>query len=115
MAELCRLFILVMVNSVTLFALSTLFVRSVWSLAINTTTIEGWEIDRHRALVRRARILGGYVHGPGGFKVKIVKQEFPYDVGIWQNCKQGMGGTGNVRISSHHHCYYHQSINQPVR
>ena len=26
----------------------------------------------------------------------IVKQEFPYDVGIWRNLKAGMGGGWNV-------------------
>ncbi|KAI9806991.1 MAG: Palmitoyltransferase [Piccolia ochrophora] len=33
--------------------------------------------------------------GPDGVKVRLVKQEFPYDIGIWKNLKQGMGG-GNV-------------------
>lgn len=95
-AQLIHLFLLIAVNSLTLFAVGILFIRSVWSLAVNTTTIEGWEVDRHRALLRRARILGGYVHGPGGLKVRITRQEFPYDIGIWQNCKQGMGGSRNV-------------------
>jgi hypothetical protein len=39
--------------------------------------------------------MGGYLDGPGGIKVKIERQEFPYDIGIWRNLKQGMG-TGNV-------------------
>lgn len=93
-----HLFILLVANFMTLFAVLILFLRTVWSLLVNTTTIEGWEIDRHRALLRRAKVLGGYVHGPGGTKVKIAKQEFPYDVGFWKNCKQGMGGTGNVGL-----------------
>lgn len=83
----------------TLFALAVLLIRSVWCLAVNTTTIEGWEIERHAALVRRARYLGGYLDGPDGVRVRIVKQEFPYDIGIWQNIKQGMG-TGNVRCNA---------------
>ena len=88
-------------NSITLFGLTVLLIRSLWSLLVNTTTIEGWEIDRHRALVRRARILGGYVHGPGGMKVKISKQEFPYDIGMWKNCRQGLGGYGFVSRPLH--------------
>ena len=56
------------------------------------TTIEHWEIDRHRTLTRRARAFGGYLDGPDGTKIRIVKQEFPYDIGIWANIKQGMGG-----------------------
>ncbi len=84
-----------MTNSLTLFAVSTMLVRSIWSLAVNTTTIEGWEIDRHHALLRRARTMGGFVYGPDGTKVLIRRQEFPYDVGIWRNITQGMG-TANV-------------------
>ena len=57
------------------------------------TTIEGWEIERHETLVRRARTRGGYLHGPDGIRVKIRKQEFPYDIGILGNIKQGMGGS----------------------
>ena len=94
--QLVHLFTLVAVNSVTLFALSVLFVRSLWSLGSNTTTIEGWEIERHEALLRRARVLGGYLDGPDGVKVKIERQEFPYDIGIWNNVKQGMGQSSNV-------------------
>lgn len=86
------LFILSIVNSVTLFALAILFVRNVWSLGANVTTIEGWEIERHETLLRRAKILGGYLDGPDGIKVKITRQEFPYDIGILRNFSQGMGG-----------------------
>jgi palmitoyltransferase len=47
--------------------------------------------------LRRARALGGYLDGPDGTKVQMKRQEFPYDIGIWQNVKQGMG-TGNVLL-----------------
>lgn len=101
-----HLFILLVVNSFTLFALFVLFVRSLWSLGINTTTIESWEIERHKTLVRRARYFGGYLDGPGGVKIYIKKQEFPYDIGIWANIKAGMGGSMNVSQDSSHlfHC-----------
>jgi palmitoyltransferase len=82
-------------NSLVLFALTILFLRTIWCLAINTTTIEGWEIERHETLLNRARHAGGYLDGPDGVKVRITRQEFPYDIGIWRNIKQGMG-TGNV-------------------
>lgn len=36
---------------------------------------------------------GGYVDGPDGMRLKITKQEFPYDIGIYQNAKQAMGGS----------------------
>ncbi|KAF2836221.1 zf-DHHC-domain-containing protein [Patellaria atrata CBS 101060] len=93
--QLVHLFVLVVVNSLTLFALFITLIRVVWSWSVNITTIEGWEIERHEALLRRARTLGGYLDGPNGAHIRIVKQEFPYDIGIWSNLKQGMG-TGNI-------------------
>lgn len=92
---MAHLLVLIVVNSITLFALSILLVRSIYSLAINTTMIESWEIERHEALVERARKTGGWVYGNGGQKVYIRHQEFPYDIGIWKNIVQGMG-TSNV-------------------
>ena len=91
-----HLFILFAVNSLTVFALFILLVRSLWSLGTNTTTIESWEIERHNTLLRRARHFGGYLEAPGGARIRIRKQEFPYDIGIWQNIKAGMGGSSNV-------------------
>ena len=82
----------ILFNSITLFALFVLFVRSLWSLFTNITTIESWEIERHNALLRRARPRGGFLDGPDGTKVRIKKQEFPYDIGILANVFQGMGG-----------------------
>lgn len=91
-----HLFVLIVVNSLTIFALSILLVRSLWSLGTNTTTIESWEIERHNTLLRRARNHGGYLEAPGGTRIRIKKQEFPYDIGIWENIKAGMGGSSNV-------------------
>jgi palmitoyltransferase len=85
-----HLFTLVLINSITLFALSILLVRSIYSLAINTSMIESWEIERHEALVDRARRTGGYVYAHGQ-KMRVERQEFPYDVGIWRNLCEGMG------------------------
>ena len=86
-----------------LLALVILLARTLWMLGVNTTTIEGWEISRHKTLLRRARVFGGYLDGPGGIKVRIQKQEFPYDIGLWQNIKAGMDGSANVDPFSH--CY----------
>lgn len=69
--------------------------RSIWGLSLNITTIEGWEVERHHALLRRARVLGGQLDGPDGTKVRIEHQEFPWDIGIWSNFRQAMG-TWNV-------------------
>lgn len=98
-AQLTHLFLLIVVNSITLFALFILLVRTLWSLGTNVTTIESWEIERHETLLRRARYFGGYLEGPDGIKVRIQKQEFPYDIGIWNNIKAGMGSS-NVSLAS---------------
>lgn len=87
------LLIFTIVNSVTLFVLSILLARNIWLLGANMTTIEAWEVERHETLVCRAKSLGGYLDGPGGVKMKIVKHEFPYDIGIFRNIQQGMGGS----------------------
>ena len=94
--QMIHLFILLVVNGLTVFAIFILLVRSLWSLGANTTTIESWEIERHSTLLRRARHFGGYLEAPGGARIRIRKQEFPYDIGIWANIKAGMGGSANV-------------------
>ncbi|KAJ6172504.1 Palmitoyltransferase pfa4 [Penicillium chermesinum] len=96
LGQLAHLFVLFVLNSFTLFMLFILLVRSLYSMALNTTTIESWEIERHVTLVRRARVMGGYLEGPGGVKIRIRKQEFPYDMSFWTNIKDGMGGSPNV-------------------
>ncbi|KAH7399273.1 palmitoyltransferase pfa4 [Pyrenochaeta sp. MPI-SDFR-AT-0127] len=89
--QLSHLFATLIANSITLFAVGILLIRNLWCLAVNTTTIEGWEIERHRTLLRRARHFGGYLEGADGTQVRIKKQEFPYDIGIWSNIVHGMG------------------------
>lgn len=63
------------------FSLSVLYLRTLWSCAEGYTTIETWEQDRHDALVRRKRVR---------------RQEFPYDIGFWDNLCSAHGGTANV-------------------
>jgi palmitoyltransferase len=87
--------LLTLTTALLLLALSILLVTATQGLLTNTTMIESWEIERHEALVEKAKYLGGYVHGPGGRRVRIQKQEFPYDIGVWKNLVQGMGG-GNI-------------------
>lgn len=59
--------------------------------------IESWEIERHEALIERSRKTGGFVYANGGYKVRVVRQEFPYDIGIWKNLVQAFG-TRNVLL-----------------
>ncbi|KAH6637903.1 palmitoyltransferase pfa4 [Boeremia exigua] len=75
----------------TTFLLTLLLLRNLYALALNTTTIESWEIARHDTLLRRARHFGGYLATPDGTRVRIRRQEFPYDVGFFANVAQGMG------------------------
>ena len=90
--QIAFLFFLFAINGLGLFMVGIIFVRTVYSLATNVTAIESWEIERHAVLARRARKYGGYLEGADGSRVRIVKQEFPYDIGIWENICQGMGG-----------------------
>lgn len=78
-------------NSLTLFAVGITLLRSSWAVWTNITTIESWEIERHRTLLRRAKALGGYLYGAEGIKIHIRKQEFPYDIGIISNVAQALG------------------------
>jgi palmitoyltransferase len=93
--QLIHLFLLTLTNSITLLLVGIMLCRGFYMIATNVTTIEGWEIERHEQLLRRARVLGGYLDGPDGIRVRIDKHEFPYDIGIWQNMRDNMG-TWNV-------------------
>lgn len=82
-----------MANSMTLFGVGLLLLRNIWSLASNVTTIEGWEIERHEALLRRAKRKGGYLDGPVGVRIRLTRQEYPYDIGVFNNIAQGLTGS----------------------
>ena len=86
------LFAFTLLNTFALFAIGVLLIRSLWSLFTNVTSIESWEIERHATLVRRARAFGGYLDGPNGERIPVKKQEFPYDIGLWNNFTQVFGG-----------------------
>ncbi|KAL9086166.1 MAG: hypothetical protein Q9165_007231 [Trypethelium subeluteriae] len=89
--QLTHFFLLLPTTFLTWTALTILLLRTGYSLTTNTTTIESWELDRHATLLRRARHFGGVLDAPDGQKIPIRRQEFPYDVGVWRNCVQGMG------------------------
>ncbi|KAB2577724.1 Palmitoyltransferase pfa4 [Lasiodiplodia theobromae] len=89
--QLSHLFILIIVNSLSLFGVGIMTLRFGQMFAQNITTIESWEIERHETLLNRARYLGGMLDGPDGKRIRIKKQEFPYDIGIFANMAQAMG------------------------
>lgn len=76
--------------------LAIMLARTLYGLAFNITTIETWEIERHETLLRRARAQGGWLQAPDGSKIRIERQEFPWDVGVWRNVCQGMGSRNPV-------------------
>ena len=90
-SQLVSLFLLIVINFMTCLAVGIVLLQTLWSVWMNVTSIEGWEIERHETLVQRAKRFGGYLDGPDGVKLRIQRQEFPYDVGIWSNLTQGMG------------------------
>ena len=98
LSDLLFLVFLFTLNSLTLFAVGVTLLRSFWATWMNVTTIESWEIDRHRTLVRRAKVFGGYLDGPNGIRVQIKRQEFPYDIGIYANLRQALGANPLVWI-----------------
>ncbi|KAI5280694.1 Palmitoyltransferase, partial [Ascosphaera acerosa] len=97
--QLVHLFVILVTNTFTLVALAILLLRTLWLFAQNITTIESWEIERHEVLVRRARANGGFLYAPDGSRVRLRKQEFPYDIGFFSNMRQAMGGSLNVSES----------------
>lgn len=72
----------------TMLALGILLATTTKSWVFNQTMIEGWEAERHEALVERYS--RGY--GEGG---RVEEVEFPYDIGFFENMSQAMG-TKNV-------------------
>ncbi|KAH7027794.1 DHHC palmitoyltransferase-domain-containing protein [Microdochium trichocladiopsis] len=96
------------VGGVTSLALGILLITTVRGWLFNTTMIEGWEIERHEAVLeRRYASSGGDDDGwwrsgeraPGGdtaaAHLAVDPVEFPYDIGIFENMAQAMG-TRNV-------------------
>lgn len=61
------------------------------SWLFNCTMIEGWQLERHEAVIERGGRDWWDIHGPDGKKVRIEKIEFPYDLGIFTNMAQAMG------------------------
>lgn len=93
---LVHLVLLAIVGGLVSFALVILLVTTLRGWALNITMIEGWEQERHDAVLLRSRRAGWWSGGDGaGGRVKIERVEFPYDIGFFANMAQAMG-TRNV-------------------
>lgn len=107
LAQLVWLTVFAFVAGVASLALGILLITTLKGWLFNTTMIEGWEIERHEAVLER-RVGGGGGSssedafwpssrtrdgdgdggGGGGFVDAV---EFPYDIGFWDNLCAGMG------------------------
>ncbi|KAI0422730.1 DHHC palmitoyltransferase-domain-containing protein [Xylaria grammica] len=95
--QLTALTTLSLTAGLTALALGILMVTTVRGWAFNTTMIEGWEIERHEAVLQR----GGYEEedwwrtsdgdADAAPRSMIDPVEFPYDVGVYTNMVQAMG------------------------
>lgn len=89
-----HLVLLAIFGGLVSFALFILLVTTVRGWVLNTTMIEGWEQERHEAVLLRHK-RGGWWSGEGEKKIKIQPVEFPYDIGFFDNMAQAMG-TKNI-------------------
>ncbi|KAL9049470.1 MAG: hypothetical protein Q9162_007208 [Coniocarpon cinnabarinum] len=89
--QLVLFLLVVLANNITLLSIGFILLRTLYCLAINMTSVESWEIDRHELLVRRAKKRGGVLNGPGGMQIQMRHHEYPYDVGMFKNIAQAMG------------------------
>lgn len=91
---LAGLAVVCLVGSVTALALFIMLVNTVKGWLFNQTMIEGWEMDRHEALLSRRHGRRGWWDdddGAAGQGKPLERVEFPYDVGLWENMCQAMG------------------------
>jgi palmitoyltransferase len=79
--QLLVLFALFLTDFIIAFALIILFLRTAYNAIEGYTTIETWEQERHDALVRSKRVR---------------RQQFPYDIGIWDNICSAFCGSSNI-------------------
>ncbi|KAI0503039.1 zf-DHHC-domain-containing protein [Xylaria bambusicola] len=95
--QLMMLTALCMITFFTSLALGILLVTAVRGWLFNITMIEGWEIERHEAVLQR----GGYEEEDwwrtsdgdtdSAPRSMVDPVEFPYDIGVYTNMAQAMG------------------------
>lgn len=95
-----HLVLLGMFGGLASLALFILLVTTVRGWVLNQTMIEGWEAERHEAVLLRHKKGGWWTNDDlddpyGRPRVRIERIEFPYDLGFFDNMAQAMG-TRNI-------------------
>ncbi|KAI0599892.1 DHHC palmitoyltransferase-domain-containing protein [Biscogniauxia sp. FL1348] len=96
LGQLVLLTVLLIVAGITSLVLTLLLATTLKGWAFNTTMIEGWEIERHEAVLERRAGDdggGGWWRGENNDDEGLGPEpvEFPYDIGIFANMAQAMG------------------------
>jgi palmitoyltransferase len=101
LAQLVWLTVFTFVAGITSLALGILLATTLKGWLFNTTMIEGWEIERHEAVLERRAGAGNgdgeesfwpdSRRGRDGDGMPVEAVEFPYDIGLWHNLCAGMG------------------------
>ncbi|KAI1484379.1 DHHC palmitoyltransferase-domain-containing protein [Biscogniauxia mediterranea] len=95
LGQLVLLTMLLIVAGITSLVLTLLLATTLKGWAFNTTMIEGWEIERHEAVLERRAgdDGGGWWRGDNNDDEGLGPEpvEFPYDIGIFANMAQAMG------------------------
>ena len=97
LGALIALALISLVCSMTCLALGIMLVTTTKGWLFNCTMIEGWQLERHEALMDRGGKDWWDITGPDGQKSTIERTEFPYDIGILANMAQAMG-TSNFLV-----------------
>ncbi|EMT64440.1 Palmitoyltransferase PFA4 [Fusarium odoratissimum] len=95
LSGLIGLSLIAIVNFFTTVALGIMLINTIRSWIFNQTMIEGWEQERHEALMDKGPKDWWDITGPDGEKVRFERLEFPYDIGFFDNMAQAMG-TRNI-------------------
>lgn len=88
LSALVSLTVIALLAGGTGLALAILLFTTAKGWVLNQTMIEGWEIERHEAVVERYADRD-YISGDDVGKIQAV--EYPYDIGFYANMAQAMG------------------------
>jgi palmitoyltransferase len=95
---LIQLVLVTLVCSGTMLALGIMLFTTAKAWVFNTTMIEGWQLERHEAVLgRHDRDGDEFWSGDPDKRLRLEPVEFPYEIGFFKNMAQAMG-TRNVLL-----------------